>query len=378
MNVDAAARRIALRRLSLSDFRNYDALRLDLEAGPVVLTGANGAGKTNLLEAISYLVPGRGLRGAQLDTICRLGQTRWAVAARVEWPAGEAQVGTGYTLGETGRSVRIDHETVRSTAALGEIVRALWLTPSMDGLFTGPAADRRRFLDRLVLTADPSHAARVGEFEKAMRQRNRLLEGRGSDRRWLDGIEAQMAAAAIAVAAARADVVRRLRDHLAERRGGVFPDPLIELRGTLEAEIAERPAIEIEQAYAERLAAARAEDAAAGRTLEGPHRSDLVVTHLNREMPAALCSTGEQKALLIALILAQARHVATANADTAPILLLDEVAAHLDDMRRAALFSEIRALGAQAFMTGTDRSLFTDVADEAQCLEVAAGGVSAG
>lgn len=373
---EPAGRRIALRRLSLSDFRNYASLRLELGAEPVVLTGANGAGKTNLLEAISYLVPGRGLRGAPLERLCRLGQDRWAVAARVEWPEGEARVGTGFSQGDTGRSVRIDEETVRSTAALGELVRALWLTPSMDGLFTGPASDRRRFLDRLVLTADPAHASRVSEFEKAMRQRNRLLEARSHDRRWLDGIEAQMAAAATAVAAARRGVVAELCGLLEARRGGVFPDPLIELQGTLEDEIADRAAIEVEEAYAARLMAARGEDAAAGRTLEGPHRSDLAVTHAGHEMPASLCSTGEQKALLIALILAQARHVAAANGNTAPILLLDEVAAHLDDMRRAALFSEIRALGAQAFMTGTDRGLFTDIVDDAQCFEVARGGIA--
>lgn len=373
---------ISVGRLTLTDFRNYESLRLDLDARPVVLTGANGAGKTNLLEAVSYLTPGRGLRGAQLDSIVRIGADACAVAATIDRPAdglvhGDIDIGTGYRRGDTGRAVRINHEPAASVGALGEIVRAMWLTPAMDGLFTGPASDRRRFLDRLVLTLDPGHAGRVGDFEKAMRQRNRLLEDPRPDARWLDGVEYAMAELAVAVGTARSDAVARLAAALAERAGGVFPDPGIAIEGVFEAGLATgRPAVEIEADYRAELGGARRRDAAAGRTLSGPHRSDFTVIHRARGVPAALASTGEQKGLLIALILAHARLVTNTSGGIAPLLLLDEIAAHLDDMRRAALFAEILALGAQAWMTGTDRALFTDVAADAQCFEVANGSVT--
>jgi DNA replication and repair protein RecF len=342
----------------------------------VVLTGANGAGKTNLLEALSYLAPGRGLRGASLDAVIRAGADAFAVAASVERGEAAVDVGTGFRRGESGREVRIDRQRARSVSALGEIVRVLWLTPAMDGLFTGAAADRRRFLDRLVLTLDPGHAARVGEFEKLMRQRNRLLEEARPDRRWLDAVEHELAGSAVALAAARAEAVARLSAALAGRAGGVFPDPALELVGTLENELRAMPALDVEENYRRALQAARRRDAAAGRTLLGPHRSDLSVVHANRGVPAAIASTGEQKGLLIALVLAHARIVAAADRGVAPLLLLDEVAAHLDDIRRAALFGEILALGAQAWMTGTDRLLFADIAADAQCFEVIDGRVS--
>lgn len=372
----APPRRIAVTRLTLTGFRSYESLRLSLDGRPVVLTGANGAGKTNLLEAVSYLVPGRGLRGASLERVVRLGASGWAVAATVSRPDGAVEIGTGYALGDAGRTVRIERETARSVAALAEIVRALWLTPAMDGLFAGPAADRRRFLDRLVMTLDPTHAARAADFDRAMRQRNRLLEEPRPDPRWLDGVEAQMAALGGAIAVGRADAVARLADVLATRDGGVFPLPGLRLDGPLEAEATTRPAVDIEADYARRLAAARREDAAAGRTLAGPHRSDLAVTHTARDMPAALASTGEQKGLLIALVLAHARLVAAASGGVAPLLLLDEIAAHLDDMRRAALFAELLDLGAQTWMTGTDRALFADILPDAQGFDVAAGALT--
>jgi DNA replication and repair protein RecF len=274
--------------------------------------------------------------------------------------------------------VRINHQPAPSVGALGEIVKALWLTPAMDGLFTGPAADRRRFLDRLVLNLDPGHASRVADFEKAMRQRNRLLENLRQNERWLSSLEHSMSMLGIAVSSARIDALRRLKAALAERHGGVFPDPDIAIEGDFEAKMAEnRPSIEIEEAYRAELQANRPKDAAAGRTLSGPHRSDLSVRHRARDVPAALASTGEQKGLLIAQILAHARLVKAASGGLAPLLLLDEIAAHLDDMRRAALFAEILALGAQAWMTGTDRALFTDIAADAQCFEVADGTVAA-
>jgi DNA replication and repair protein RecF len=367
--------------LTLTDFRNYDHLRIDLDARPVVLTGANGAGKTNLLEAVSYLTAGRGLRGAQLDSVIRIGTDGFAVAATLLKPisateAGEIDIGTGYRRGESGRVARINHEPASGVGALAELVRALWLTPAMDGLFTGAASDRRRFLDRLVLTLDPGHASRVGDFEKAMRQRNRLLEEPRPDARWLDGVEHTMAELAVAVATARDQAVAKLAAALAERAGGVFPDPGISIEGDFEAGLGGRASVDVEADYRADLGRSRRRDAAAGRTLKGPHRCDLTVVHRLRGVPAALASTGEQKGLLIALILAHARLVREASGKVAPLLLLDEVAAHLDDMRRAALFAEILALGSQAWMTGTDRALFTDIAADAQCFEVAGGTVS--
>ncbi|MEJ8572665.1 DNA replication/repair protein RecF [Microbaculum marinum] len=381
-NGERGGGRVSISRLTLTDFRNYAGLRLDLDPRPVVLTGANGAGKTNLLEAVSYLTPGRGLRAAQLDSVIRLGAGAFAVAAGVDRRAGGPDVGaidigTGFRRGDSGRVVRVNHEPAPSVSVLGEIVRALWLTPAMDGLFTGPASDRRRFLDRLVLTLDPGHASRVADFEKAMRQRNRLLEDfRGNDR-WLGSVEHAMAELGVAVSTARAGAVRRLTEALRQRAGGVFPDPEIAIEGAFETGAGDqRPSLEVEEAYREELGLGRARDAAAGRTLSGPHRSDLSVIHRGRGVPAALASTGEQKGLLIALILAHARLVADASGGVAPLLLLDEIAAHLDDMRRSALFAEILALGAQAWMTGTDRALFTDIAADAQCLEVADGRLS--
>jgi DNA replication and repair protein RecF len=365
-----------VRRLTLTDFRNYASLRLEPDPEPIVLTGANGAGKTNLLEAVSYLVPGRGLRAASLDNVVRIGASSWAVAARVEAGADSVEIGTGFALGDAGRSARIDREPSRSLAALGERVRALWLTPAMDGLFTGSPGDRRRFLDRLVLTLDSAHAARVADFERTMRQRNRLLEEDRPDRRWLGGIEAQMAALGVAIAAARCDAVHRLSALLAARAGGVFPDPGLSVDGALERDVLDHAAVDVEVRYARTLADGRSADSAAGRTLSGPHRSDLQVLHRGRDVPAALASTGEQKGLLIALVLGHARLVADLAGGVAPLLLLDEIAAHLDDMRRAALFAEISALGAQAWMTGTDRALFADIADQAQPFEVSGGAVA--
>ncbi len=338
-----------------------------------MLTGANGAGKTNLLEAVSYLTAGRGLRGAQLDSVIRIGADAFAVAATIDRPGGEIDIGTGYRRGDGGRVARVNHEPAPSVGTLAEIVRALWLTPSMDGLFTGPASDRRRFLDRLVLTLDPGHAARVADFEKAMRQRNRLLEEPRPDARWLDGVEQTMAELAVAVATARAQAMERLTAALDARAGGVFPDPGIAIEGAFEDALPGRAAVDVEADYRAGLRRTRPRDAAAGRTLDGPHRCDLAVSHRARGVPAALASTGEQKGLLIALILAHARLVTEASGGVAPLLLLDEVAAHLDDMRRAALFAEILALGSQAWMTGTDRALFADIAGDSQGFEVANG-----
>ncbi|MEM1199552.1 MAG: DNA replication/repair protein RecF [Pseudomonadota bacterium] len=380
---------MALTRLTLSQFRNYASLRLDLEPRPVVLTGANGAGKTNLLEAISMLAPGRGLRSAPFAELVRAGgdepSRQWGVAAELLGPEGETKLGTSWTDPEfaggntAGRQVKIDGVLQKSSGALSRHVRVTWLTPSMDRLFTGPAADRRRFLDRLVLSFDPDHGTRVQTFEKVMRERNRLLEQGGSNAAWLSGLEHQMAEAGIAIAAARSAAVNELAALLARTgeasESGHFPWVEISLDGELERQISELPAVEVEEKYRRMLAESRAQDAAAGRTLHGPHRSDLNVVHGPKGIAASYCSTGEQKALLVGIVLAHARVIRAAFEGFAPLLLLDEISAHLDESRRNGLFDELMELGAQAWMTGTDLSLFSTLGDRAQYLAMDDGSV---
>ena len=368
---------ISVSRLTLTDFRNYARHTLETDARPVVLTGANGAGKTNLLEAVSLLVPGRGLRRASFETLARAGGSGgWAVAAEVDGLLGNVRIGTGIEAGQTGsaRSVRIEREPSPVTA-LGDHVAALWLTPAMDGLFTGPSSDRRRFLDRLTVALEPGHAAQTARFEKLMRQRNKLLDAERPDARWLDAVETEMAGAGVAVAAARRETVVRLSATQADRGSDdLFPAFAIVIEGELEAALEETSATAVEDSYREQLAAMRRQDAAAGRTLAGPHRSDLAVTHLGKGIAAALASTGEQKALLIGLTLAHADIVSRAEGrDRPPLLLLDEIAAHLDDLRRAALYERLLDLECQAWMTGTDRALFTAISDAAQLFEIAGG-----
>ncbi|MBN7758525.1 DNA replication/repair protein RecF [Nitratireductor aquimarinus] len=367
-------------RLSLTDFRNYHALALDLAPGAVVLTGENGAGKTNLLEAVSFLSPGRGLRRAKFDDVARVGaETGFAIHARLEGPFGECEIGTG-TAGmqpgaETGRRLRINGETARTADAMLEWVRVLWLTPAMDALFTGPAGDRRRFLDRLVLAIDPAHGRRALDYEKAMRARNRLLSEDSRDAGWFDAIETQMAETGVAIAAARAEMVRLLAA-MNERlpADGPFPTAEIALEGTIDAEIGRNAAVDVEEMFRRLLRDHRPRDRAAGRTLEGPHRSELLVRHVPKDMPAARCSTGEQKALLVGLILAHARLTGELSG-SAPILLLDEISAHFDPDRRAALFSILEELNCQAFMTGTEASLFSAIEGRAQFFSVSTGAI---
>ncbi|EKF19457.1 DNA replication/repair protein RecF [Nitratireductor pacificus] len=368
-------------KLSLSDFRNYRALSLELAPGAVVLTGENGAGKTNLLEAVSFLSPGRGLRRATLDDVARAGsEAGFAVHARLEGAFGECEIGTGTAgagngVDAAGRRVRINGETPRSIDAMLEWVRILWVTPSMDALFTGPAGDRRRFLDRLVLAIDPAHGRRALDYEKAMRARNRLLSEDSRDAAWFDAIETQMAETGVAIAAARAEMVRliaAMNERLPE--DGPFPKAEIALEGTIDAEMGHRPAVDIEETFRALLRDQRHRDRAAGRTLEGPHRSELLVRHVPKDMPAARCSTGEQKALLVGLVLAHARLTAELSGN-APILLLDEISAHFDPDRRAALFAILEDLNCQAFMTGTEASLFSALEGRGQFLTVSAGAV---
>ena len=367
--------------LKLANFRNYSSLSLSLDARPVVLTGANGAGKTNLLEAVSFLSPGRGLRRAALDEVARrTGDGSWAVAATLCNRAGSVDVGTGVTRGPEGperhRRLRVNHAPMRSLEALLEHVRVLWLTPSMDGLFTGPASDRRRFLDRAVLAIDRTHGTRCNAFEKAMRGRNKLLAEPAPDRAWLDAIETEMADLAIAIAAARREWAGLATDMIAAAGDGPFPPAELALAGTLEEAVATGSVRAVEDAYRARLRDERRRDAAAGRTHAGPHHSDIRIRHKPKQMPAEACSTGEQKALLIGLVLSQARLVTKLTGET-PLILLDEIAAHLDETRRLALFAVLDELGAQSFMTGTDAAVFAPLGKRAQLLAVHDGAVEA-
>ena len=368
---------VALTGLKLTDFRNYASLSLDLAAPLIALTGPNGAGKTNCLEAISLLTPGRGLRRVPYDALIRTGaEGGWAVAADLTRDGEAVRIGTGLQAlpegVERGRKIRINGVNA-SAENLLDYLRVLWLTPAMDGLFAGPAGDRRRFLDRLVLAVDPGHGRRVGDMEKLLSSRNRLLDDNG-DPALLDAIETQLAETALAVAIARAETVGLLTGRIAGQAadGAGFPLAALTLVGDFEARYLGGPASQGEDAYRDALAGARDRDRAAGRTLEGPHRSDLAVVFAEKDMPAAQSSTGEQKALLIGLILAHAGLVAQISAMT-PILLLDEIAAHLDPDRRAALFARLAQLGCQAFMTGTDAALFANIGADAQHFHVQAG-----
>ncbi|TPI60891.1 DNA replication/repair protein RecF [Mesorhizobium sp. B3-1-3] len=369
-----------LSKLTLTNFRNYAALSLELAPGAVVLSGDNGAGKTNLLEAISFLTPGRGLRRAPYGDVAREGgDGGFALHARIEGPEGQVEIGTGISggdaAGEGGRKVRINGAPARSAEDMLEWLRVVWLTPAMDGLFPGPAADRRRFLDRLVLAIDPGHGQRALDYEKAMRSRNRLLTEGSRDGAWFDAIETQMAETGVAIAAARAELVRLLAAMIDRLPGGgPFPQADISLAGDLESEVAVAPAVDVEEHFRRALANGRERDRAAGRTLDGPHRSDLVVRHRPKSMPAELCSTGEQKALLVGIVLSHARLTGEMSGLT-PILLLDEIAAHLDAGRRAALFSILEELNCQTFMTGTDAALFSSLEGRAQFLTVDHGSV---
>ncbi|MFO1080450.1 MAG: DNA replication/repair protein RecF [Reyranellaceae bacterium] len=381
----AAPALLAVRQLRLTDFRNYRQLRLDCGPEPVVLVGENGAGKTNLLEALSFLAPGRGLRRARLDEICRRPRgepaaSAWAVAATLESPDGPLAIGTGLEPGRPAggfarRAVRIDGRPAASQTALGLHVAAVWLTPQLDRLFLDGAGDRRRFLDRLVTALHPHHAGDAAAYDNALRQRSRLLSEGNRDPHWFTALEDTMARHGLALAANRADTVYRL-DAAARLGVGPFPRAALAMAGEVDAWLASMPALDAEDRLRAALAANRLRDAESGTTTCGPHRSDLAVRHLDLDLPAAEGSTGQQKALLVSIALAHARLVALARG-CAPLLLLDEIAAHLDAERRAALFDELVALGVQCWMTGTDTELFAPLAGRAQVLHVAAGAITA-
>jgi DNA replication and repair protein RecF len=372
-----------VQRLTLTNFRSYHAAQVVVERpGPVVITGANGAGKTNLIEAISLLAPGRGLRRATLEELAfSEGDGAWAVSAEIEGMLGLATLGTGIDppadeVSVNTRKCRIDRETAGSAAAFADHLRVVWLTPAMDPLFNGPASERRRFLDRLVLAVDAQHSSRVAALERSLRSRNRLLEDSPGDSHWLDAIEHETAEVAVAVAAARAETVKRLSMTLDTSRNEApqFPQAQILLQGWMEELLPDHSAVEIEDQYRARLKENRGRDAAAGRTLDGPHLSDLAVSHAGKNIPAADASTGEQKALLIRLVLAHANLIKQMTG-FAPLLLLDEVIAHLDPARREALYDALSSLGAQVWMTGADPAAFGAITGRAQLFVVRSGTV---
>jgi len=376
----------------LSDFRSYEHLSLESGGNSVVLSGPNGAGKTNILEALSFLSSGRGLRNGKLSEVSRMGGSgQWAVAARVETPEGSMDLGSGLLAagnegskgGESGaqgqkdrRISRIDGQTVNSPAAFEEFIQVAWLTPQMDRLFIEATSGRRRFLDRIVGNFHASHSREVNSYERVMRERNRLLAEGPSDPSWLSALEGRMAEHGVAVAAARLDAVSRLCEAMAAG-GSLFPKATLSLEGGLETDLLNRPAIDVEENFRRQLAECRGQDKIRGRASMGPHKTDLLVVHVDKNMPAALCSTGEQKALLIGITLASAR-ITKNHFGAAPILLLDEVAAHLDEIRRGALFDELEALGAQVWLTGTDRLLFEGLEDRARYFSVEEGRIAEG
>ena len=388
--------RIGVTRLVLTDFRNYRSARLEIDAGPVVLTGPNGAGKTNLLEAMSFLSPGRGLRNARLSEVDRrdpagaAAPCGWAVAATVETRRGPVAIGTGRDAAAAGlqptglsrgerRAVRIDGEPARRQAELAERLGMLWLTPAMDRLFVEGPEGRRRLLDRLVLGLDPAHASRVSRYEHVMRERSRLLRpaaqgGGPNDPAWLTALEETMAAAGVAIAAARREAIERL-DRACAEADGAFPRARLTLVGTVETWLTRMPALAAEERFKMVLAQGRAADAMSGGAATGPHRSDLAVMHADKGIAAEAASTGEQKALLISILLAQAE-LQRAVRGEAPLLLLDEVVAHLDGPRREALFDILAGLDGQAWLSGTDAALFAPLRGVARFVAVNDGALS--
>lgn len=380
----------ALVKLSLTDFRSYKFLRLDVEVGPVVLVGANGVGKTNLLEAISFLGSGRGLRRARLNEVTcgdhassHATGLEWAVAGTIETSDGFLEIATGYETGPTSeaggrRIIRLNGLEAKSQAALDEVLAAVWIVPEMDRLFVDSPSERRRFLDRMVAAFDVCHSTQLKTYEKAMRERTRLLRDDNSlsglaQRGWIDALESRMAESGVAIAAARKSYIKKLSAAF-RLSVGSFPAGTVTMHGGLEEWLEGSPALQVEDKFKEMLAASRITDREAGRALSGPHRSDIHVMHLGKNRPAALCSTGEQKALLISIVLAHARLISL-DRGCPPLLLMDEIVAHLDAVRRAALYEEICSIGAQSWMTGTDPESFQDFQDRAQIFQIENGTV---
>lgn len=364
--------KLEIEKITLSQFRCYDAMRLECaKAAFVVLSGDNGAGKTNVLEAISLLAPGRGLRGADLLEMKNreaLPHEGWAVAAEVTTPSiTSLRLGTGLDLAKKKRTIRIDGQEARSQTALAEHISLLWLTPQMDRLFIDGPSSRRKFIDRMVFAFDPAHVGRVNRYDATLRERLKLLENGVQDHAWLEALETTLAQTAVSIALSRIDLVRRL-SHVIERdagRFGLFPLPRLQLQGEVEELLQHSTAVQAEERLRSLYSARRESDRQMRRTSLGTHRSDLIVQHRDHAMPAAHCSTGEQKGLLIALTLAHAR-LMQAERGYAPLLLLDEVAAHLDQRHRESLYEQLKDIGAQVWLTGTDRALFDPLVGRAR------------
>jgi DNA replication and repair protein RecF len=368
-----------IERLMLSDFRSFASADLRFEDGPVILIGPNGSGKTNILEAVSLLTPGRGLLGAKLGDMTRRRSNNprggWAISAEISGLAGPIKLGTGLAhdaAGRDRRAFRLEGDNARPRD-IAELVRLVWLTPAMERLFEESTGTRRRFFDRLVATLDASHPTRLGRYERALTERQRLLNEGTGEPAWLAGLERIIAEEGVAICAARQQALARLNAQIAA--GGpwtdeaLFPRAELSLDGGLEGLLALKPAVLVETEFERSLEAGRARDAGAGRALEGAHRTDLKARHAAKAMPAAECSTGEQKALLLNILLAHIRLVRE-TAGRAPIMLLDEIAAHLDEVRREALFSALDEAGAQVFLTGTEMSAFGALAARAQVFEI--------
>ncbi len=352
-----------IEKLTLTQFRCYQDFSLSLDSQAIVLTGPNGAGKTNLLEAISFLIPGRGLRRARLAEITKQHQPHtWALFAQLKDGEQTLQIGTGLdpdSPESEKRTLRINGEKVKGQSALTEWVSMIWLTPQMDRLFLEGAQGRRRFLDRIVYGFDPHHAQRLNRYEKSLRERSFLLRQGRSDPYWLNGLEENLINDGIAISVARREVVGQLTEVL-QNQDPIFPRAAMSLEGEIEKLIEGNTLLECEDKIRALLSESRDQDRLTGRTAIGPHRSDLSVFFPEKSQAAALCSTGEQKALLLSIVMASA-HLLSVRTDTIPLLLLDEVVAHLDESRRSGLFDAILALNIQTWLTGTDASLFKEL-----------------
>jgi DNA replication and repair protein RecF len=364
--------------LYLDNFRNYNNLKLTLNEKPVVLTGTNGSGKTNILEAISFLSPGRGLRKIRLDEADRItenGRKNWSLSAVIHQGYEEIRIGTGREANAESnkRIIKVDGDVVKNQAELAAMFSVMWLTPQMDGIFLGSSSDRRKFLDRLVYNFDAEHASRIYSYEYTMRERAKLLQNRG-DASWLGVLENKLAERAVSIAAARIDAIETIQAAIMQS-DTAFPKASISVNGEVESLIAENSSLYVEELIRKKLFEGRSYDFATGRTSVGTHRSDFVVIHTDKNMPAASCSTGEQKALLLSIILAEARAKATWK-NSVPVLLLDEVVAHLDEYRRASLFHELLDMKTQVWLTGTDLSLFGGLERRAQFMTVDNGCIS--
>ncbi len=341
-----------LEKIKLTGFRNYDFAESAFAPVINIITGRNGAGKTSLLEAISLLTPGKGMRGANLADIAKNNSGSWSVFAE----AGGYKIGTGLESGSNKRTVKIDGEIQKGVNALASYVSCIWLTPQMDGVFLADSGERRRFFDRIIYNFDPEHASRVAVYENATRERLKLLKDGMQDNHWLTALEKRMVEYGIAIAAARVEVIGFLQDAI-NARPSLFPKADIEVKGKYEALIKSRPALEVENYFLEDLNSSRYLDGNQGRTNFGVHRTDFAVTNTEKNIAAEHSSTGEQKALLLSIILALA-NMLKIRKNRAPILLLDEVVAHLDEGRRAELFAEVGATRSQTFITGTENALF--------------------